>query len=512
MEKRFRAFGLKGVSLAPPLLLAAAFLLTLRPAEAKTSDAPAKPVRKAAVAGMFYPASPRDLEATVDRALAQAKPPEVPGAILGLVVPHAGYQYSGWVAAYGFWTLEGRDYDTVILIGNSHADSFDGISVFPEGSFETPLGNVEVDGKTARKIIDSNPKVLARPGSHERDHILEVELPFLQRVLKNFKIVPIVFGDDSPELPPILASALKPLVTDKTLIVASTDMSHYPSGQDAEYADHKTLSAILSGNAETLAASLEHLEARRIPQAETFLCGVSAVKTLMLLAGELGYDQVTLLKYANSGDVSGDSSRVVGYGALAFSRKEGRGKKTAGALNETERKRLLQIARSTVETYVTRGRLPEIRDEDPALLRPSGAFVTLRKHGMLRGCIGRFEADMPLDRTVAQMALAAAIQDPRFRPMRGDELKDVDYEISVLSPLKRVKNADEIVAGVHGVQVVRDFRSGVFLPQVATENGWDRDTFLTELCEGKAGLEPDCWKDPRTALSVFTAEVFSEKD
>ena len=177
-----------------------------------------------------------------------------------------------------------------------------------------------------------------------------------------------------------------------------------------------------------------------------------------------------------------------------------------------ERKALLDLARLTVETVATSRQRPAWTNSLPGLEKKRGAFVTLRKNGHLRGCIGHFEADMPIHQTVIEMAIAAATQDHRFPPVSASELAALDYEISVLSPLRKIDDWRQIQLGKHGVQVARGFRRGVFLPQVATETGWNLDQFMGELCSQTAGLSPDAWKDPKTDLYVFTAEIFNDHE
>ena len=482
-------------------------------------------VRKAAVAGAFYPGDKGTLEKDVDTLLRQADPPEIKEPIRAIMVPHAGYIYSGPVAAYAYKELEGRDIRTVILIGNSHRHSFDGIALYAKGAFETPLGLVPVDENFAAKLLAADPAITERPDLHEGDHVLEVQLPFLQRVLKQFKIVPILFSGDSPELARKLAGILLPLLNDKTLIVASADMSHYPPQDDAGAADKKTLAAIVTGKTDHLDAALQTLASEKIPQAETFLCSPSGVRVAMLLAQSSGDPQPVLLKYANSGDSpGGDKNRVVGYGAVAFVGKqsaigitpppkveENKNATAETGLTSQEKKELLRIARATVESYVRTGKIPVFSPESSALKQPLGAFVTLKEKEQLRGCIGRFDSSDPLHKTIQQMAVSAASQDPRFSPVSTGELGQLGYEISVLSPLRKVATASEIELGKHGVTVSKGFHHGVFLPQVATETGWSKEEFLSELCSQKAGLPRDCWKDPAATLQIFTADVFSEK-
>ena len=528
MEKKSPASGnnyLKhtpGVCLIVLVVLSLAFTFSLSGEKKETVE---KNVRKAAVAGGFYPGDKTTLEKYVDALLRQADPPVIKEPIRAIMVPHAGYVYSGPIAAYAYKELEGRDFKTIVLMSNSHTEWFDGISVYKEGAFETPLGLVEIDKELTQKLLAADPKILERPSAHEREHALEVQLPFLQRVLKDFKIVPIVFGNDSPELTQILADALKKNMGDKTLIVASTDMSHYPPYENAATADRETLQAINTGQADALDAMLKQHVSEEVPNAETFLCGVSGVRTVLLLTQALGPTTPVFLKYGNSGDSpAGDKNRVVGYGAVAFVAKQSTmpaapppaaGEKKSAAdekeMTSQEKKELLKIARATVESYVQTGKIPVFSPAFPALKQPLGAFVTLKEHGQLRGCIGRFEPSEPLYIIVQQMAVAAATEDTRFRPVNADELDKLEYEISVLSPLRKIPNADEIVLGRHGVQVSKGFfNHGVFLPQVATETGWSKEEFLGELCSQKAGLPRDCWRDPGVRLEVFTAQVFDE--
>ncbi len=526
MEKRSPAFGSKRPYGPSRICLTALLALTLWNFSAcGANNVPSGAVRKAAVAGSFYPASKAELERSVDEMLERATPPEIKAPIRAIMAPHAGYVYSGPVAAYAYKTIAGRDIRTVILLCNSHQNYFDGIALYGSGSFETPLGLVPVDEALAQKLLAASPKIVNRPDAHASDHVLEVQLPFLQRSLKDFKIVPILFGNDDPALSQVLADALKNIVDDKTLVVASTDMSHYPPYADASAADHETLRAIMTGRADTLDATLGQLASKKVPNAETFLCGVSGVRTVLLLTQALGPTTPVLLNYANSGDSpAGEKNRVVGYGAVAFVDASGKLSQapppvTRPSQNAAEEKvvspqeeaELLRLARVTVESYVRDGRVPPYDPVSPGLRQKLGAFVTLKEHGQLRGCIGRFESTAPLFTVIQQMAVAAATEDFRFRPVAPQELNKLEYEISVLSPLRKVRNADEIELGKHGVQVSKGFSHGVFLPQVATETGWSREQFLGELCSQKAGLPADCWKDPDVDLYVFTAQVFSEK-
>lgn len=466
-----------------------------------------KIVREPVVAGMFYPDNEAELSSMIDGFLEKAELPKLDNYIRGLIVPHAGYIYSGPVAAYGYKALIGKDIRTVILIGNSHQEYFDGISVYEKGYFRTPLGDVEIDEDLAKKIITANEKITFKESAHINEHSIEVQLPFLQKVLSSqggFRIVPIIMGNDSEQTVDILINALKNLIDDNTLLIASSDLSHYPKYEDAKYSDGKVIEAILIGKRENLRKTISGLEGKGISNLQTCVCAQGSIEVIM---GLLGNKNVKLLKYANSGDTAGDKSQVVGYGAIVFTTN-----KSENELGKEEQKRLLEIARQSLEAYIKEGKTLKFEESDPLLNKPMGAFVTLKKHAELRGCIGVFEPDIPLYQVVAETVISSAVNDPRFMPVTKDELDELEYEISVLNPLKKVHSWKDIEINKHGVKIVKGMRSGVFLPQVATENNWDRDTFLSVLCTQKTGLASDCWKDPETEIYVFTAQVFDEND
>lgn len=464
------------------------------------------PIREPAVAGTFYPESEGELGSMIDGFFEKVELPELDKYIRGMIVPHAGYIYSGQVAAYGYKALmdspPAGGINTVILIGNSHKEYFDGISIFPEGYYKTPLGNIEIDKDLAKKLIDSNDKIFYKESAHSEEHSLEVQLPFLQKVLDNFKIVPVIIGNQAGVVD-ILINALKPIVDDNTLIIASSDLSHYPNYEDAKHSDNEVIDAILTGEKENLSNTISQLEKELIPNLQTCACGQDSIEVVMaLMEGK----NIKLLNSANSGDASGDMSRVVGYATIVFTID-----KSENELGIEEQKRLLEIARQSLETYAEKGEMLKIEEDSPLLNKAMGAFVTLKEHGQLRGCIGVFEPQIPLYQVVAETVLSSAFNDPRFKPVTKDELGELEYEISVLSPLKKVDSWKDIEIGKHGVKIVKGIRSGVFLPQVATENNWDLDTFMSVLCEQKAGLPADCWKDKDLEIYVFTAQVFGEE-
>jgi len=456
-------------------------------------------VMKPVVAGSFYPAEPLILAGRIDGYLKQAAPPKIDGDIIALNCPHAGYEYSGPVAAYGYKLISDKKFDTVVIIGLSHHLAFDGVSILESDFYETPLGKVPIDAEFTKRLMKSGKgTVYFEPRAFEDEHSMEVQIPFLQRSLKDFKIVPLVMGKPDYSTCKKLAQALVRTINDsneRVLIVASTDLSHRLAYRDAIAKDQVTLSEIMRFDAERFAV--------KVSEGECELCGSGPVLSALFAGGELGANRVKVLKYANSGDTAGDKSRVVGYGSIAIYREED------DMLNAAQKKRLIEIARQTMEAYIKDGNITEFKEEDPALLRVQGAFVTLHKSGELRGCIGNIIGQEPLYLTVRDMAVESSTRDPRFPPVTASELKDIKIEISVLSEPKAVVKVDEITMGTHGVILKQGFRSAVYLPQVATETGWARDEFLSNLCR-KAGLPPNAWKDKNTELLTFTAQVFNE--
>jgi AmmeMemoRadiSam system protein B/AmmeMemoRadiSam system protein A len=462
----------------------------------------AQEIKQPNVAGTFYPDNPTELSQMIDGFLAAANPEPINGEIFGLICPHAGYGYSGQVAAYGYKLIKNKPYKTIVMIGPSHQYGFSGVSVYPEGIFRTPLGDLSIDKGFTKELINKDEEIRFEPRAFEKEHSVEVQLPFLQKVLRDFKIVPIIVGDMTLSDCKNLAALLKKAIGERkdVLVVASTDMYHGGDYQALEAADNLTISFLKNMDSEKLYYGLREEKLQ--------LCGGFAVVTALILAKDLGHGKLQVLKYTNSAEVVGAKSNwMVGYVSCAIDR-EGE----ATMLNQNQKKRLLEIARKSIETYLKTGKKLEVSNDDPVLAKEMGAFVTLHEHGELRGCIGNLVGTQPLYLTVRDMAIEAAVGDPRFPQVQLAELGDIEIEISVLSPMQRIDNPSQIQMGVHGVLVKRGFNSGVFLPQVATETGWSKEEFMSNLCAHKAGLSPDAWKDKSTEIYIFTAEVFSEKE
>ncbi len=311
-------------------------------------------------------------------------------------------------------------------------------------------------------------------------------------------------GQDDDETVGALADALlRVLPGRRAVVIASTDLSHYPSYQDAIAVDSTTLSAIETGDPLLVRAAIARSMGARIPQLATCACGEAPILVVLRVAQGLGADTTTILMYANSGDSpQGDKDQVVGYGAVMLWRYQ------PPALLAEQQGALLALARDAIAAHLSTGKPPESTPDDPALARRAGAFVTLKRDGELRGCIGHMRADLPLYDAVRQMAVAAATSDPRFPPLTAAELDQIEIEISVLSPLRRITDPERIEVGVHGLLIYQGGQQGVLLPQVPVEQGWNREQFLDNLC-AKAGLMAGCWRQG-AALYTFTAEVFAE--
>lgn len=462
------------------------------------------PIRESAIAGTWYPGDPAVLKSQVERFLAMAEVPELKGEPVGLIAPHAGYMYSGQVAGYAYKAIKGKKFDSVVIVAPSHYVWFQGVSVYAKGGYETPLGVVSIDEGLSSKLMELSPLVKELPQAHKKEHSLEIQLPFLQVVLGEFELVPLVMGDQDQRTCRELGRALADLVkraSKKVLLVASTDLSHFYPYERATVLDKAFISRVEALDPEGLIKDLE----AKVCEA----CGAGPVVAVMFAAKVLGARRGLILKYANSGDVTGDKTSVVGYLSAIFLKEE------SGpiGLTEEEKQELLKIAKEVIWNKALGRPLPLFEVRSPRLKEPRGVFVTVKKRGYLRGCIGYVKPIKPLWQAVVDMAQAAAFEDPRFPPVRPEELEELEVEISVLTPLKEVKGSpDEILrqikVGVHGLMVEKPpHYSGLLLPQVAVEYGWDEETFLKETCL-KAGLPPEAWRDPLCRIYVFEAEVF----
>jgi AmmeMemoRadiSam system protein B len=273
-------------------------------------------IRLSAVSGQFYPEEKRELERMIENFLKEAKIAEVKGEVFGLILPHAGYVFSGFVAAHGFKLISGKNFKNVILIGDSHYEYFDGVSIWEKGFWETPLGKIKINEKLAKKIISHSKRFFIRDSAHLFEHSLEVQLPFLQKVLKDFEIVPIIFGSEDKDWKE-LAKAILNSMDENTLVIVSSDLSHYPPFEVAKKIDSETIKAILNCDPKEFSRKIEELK-EKFPDIDTFACAQDSIKTILEISKQKKA-KAKLLKYQNSGDtLFGDKFQVVGYSAICF--------------------------------------------------------------------------------------------------------------------------------------------------------------------------------------------------
>jgi AmmeMemoRadiSam system protein B/AmmeMemoRadiSam system protein A len=477
--------------------------------------------RPPAVAGMFYPGDKTDLTKMVTGYLQNVQGlPDIDGQIIAIIVPHAGLVYSGPIAAYSYKLLENSHINKVILCGPSHRYRFQGISVYgPDVEWSTPLGLVPCNNKICQAMLAASKDIQEIPEAHQQEHCLEVQLPFLQTVLHDFTIAPAIMGYPDHQAIKTLADALSQVpFDDSTIMIASTDWQHYMPAKEGWKYDSLGLECLEDFDP----ARLE----KYLAQDKTQMCGGGTAVAVLEAARAKGADKVKVLKYGDSGDVTGDKSSVVSYVAAVVykvndpadkSTTPKKAEKTSAKdlppkmnLTDADKAKLLEIARETLEKYLSAGETPGF-DVSDNLKQPGAAFVTLTKHEQLRGCIGQTIAVQPLYKTVSYCAIQAAVADPRFPPVTRDELDALDIEISVLTPLQKVNSLDEIEVGRDGLMISRGPYRGLLLPQVATEYNWDRTTFLQQTCR-KAGLPSDAYQKSDAELFKFQAIIFHEPD
>lgn len=464
-----------------------------------------KDIRKPAVAGQFYPGDPKELKTLVDDLLEAAKAVPIPGEIIALVSPHAGYAYSGAIAASAYKQVQGKRLDVVILIGPSHREGFPGSSVCNKDGFETPLGIVPIDKTVAKAISDADEAIHYSMTGHRAEHSLEVQLPFLQTAIPNLKIVPIVLCDFSLANCRRLANAIfRAIRGKKVLIVASSDLYHGYSYEKCIATDNRTLTAVEAFDPEKLSAGIE---------SGTFqACGGGPILVAQMVAKKLGANKARVINRTNSGDVTGrKSGYIVGYGAVVIYRSDkAMGKIEFKPLDKQVQKELLKMARKAIEGYLDTGKIPKFEPKFEVMKEKRGVFVTITEHGMLRGCIGYHENDIPLYQLVPNRAVAAAFNDPRFPPLSKNELDDIKIKISVyLTNVYKIKDLSEFELGKHGIIMTKEGRGATFLPEVPIEAGWTKEEEMVHLCL-KAGLPADAWRHG-AELYVYETQVFAEE-
>jgi AmmeMemoRadiSam system protein B/AmmeMemoRadiSam system protein A len=463
----------------------------------------------------------------------------LPGRLRAVIVPHAGYLYSGAVAGHAFWALReaGCADHTVAVIGDTHTGNGRAeVAVWAAGAFETPLGSIPVDEEVAQALVAADPGIQFDRAAFRYEHPVENQLPFLQVVCPGARIVPIVVREPSLGTAQLLADALVAALGQRpALIVASTDLSHYHPYDEARQIDEVALQAIVSLDPQAVIDSPRRCAELGIAagpsnlsgQGPSTMCSQGAVLAAMIAARKMGADRATVLRYANSGDVPiGERGQVVGYGAVVIWQSEGEGEENGPAnwalapteavfpepiaLSADAQRELLALARRTAAQFLASETFPPFESGDPALRQLLGAYVTYEKGGMLRGCLGRLIDDRPAYLNVQYAAVAAALADSRFLPVTAAELEALTIEITLLGPIQEVESVDQIEIGRHGVWMrVGEEDEALFLPQVPVEQGWDREATLIELCR-KAGLPDDAWQRPDARFYVFEGQWFRE--
>ncbi len=501
--------------------------------------------RQPAVAGSFYPSASDKLRNELAGYFEGAGRPKPGTQVMALLVPHAGYVYSGRTAAQGFAAVSADAiYDNIFLIGVSHRYAFEGAAVFTSGNMITPLGTMQVSREIGEKLKSTNKWFIEKDEAHGPEHSLEVQLPFIQYHFGKIpKIVPILIGTRNTTVLKAVASGLRPWFNDRNLFIISSDFSHYPSYEDACRVDRLASDAIVRGDPEGFLKTIRSIEASGTGNLATAMCGWPAGLVMLYMADNSDGVVFRNAGYSNSGDSPrGDRDEVVGYNSIvaekkaaagnrnaAESRSSAENKTTAGnrnaagervsgagefALTAEERCTLLGIAREAVSAKL-QGTGPAAMPETgitERLRQPLGAFVTITIDGDLRGCIGRFTASEPLCKVVPAMALEAAFGDPRFPALTSAEYPSINLEISVLSPMKKVNDISEIKIGKHGIYLKKGLRSGTLLPQVAQERGWSVEQFLGYCARDKAAIGWDGWKDKDTEIFVYEAYVFGDQE
>ncbi len=461
-------------------------------------------IREPAVSGLFYPSDPDELRDMVRAHLdAVDSLPQIQGKIKAIIVPHAGLIYSGAIAAHAYALLEDKAFTTAVLLGPSHKYPLRKASVYGPGvTWRTPLGTIDCDDQLCQHLLNQRYFEMT-PEAHLQEHSLEVQLPYLQTVLPHADICPITLGRPDAMIIKGVAQALSDLPDgDSTILIASSDWQHYRSARQGWPMDSLGISCI---EALDPGALINYITSGKVEA-----CGGAAVTAVMQAAIERGANAATILRYGHSGETSGENSQVVGYvAAVLYENTAGPGSK-ASYISDNDKKLLLKVARQTLELFL-RDSTRATFDVPDHLQQPGAAFVTLNKHQSLRGCIGFTQAVTPLVETISQCAIEAALHDPRFPPVDYSELDQIEIEVSVLTPLQRVDNLENIEVGRDGLMISFGGRRGLLLPQVASEYGWTREEFLRQTCR-KAGLAPDTYLQPGVRIFSFQAIVFAEAD
>jgi AmmeMemoRadiSam system protein B/AmmeMemoRadiSam system protein A len=459
--------------------------------------------RECAVSGTFYSSDKESLKKELLELFSKTREFEKKD-VKAIIVPHAGYIFSAKTAAVAYKTLN-SSYKNVFIIGSSHHIDIDATSIYNLGNYKTPMGEVNVNNTIVDELMKNHELFKHDPNAHAKEHTLEVQLPFLQTLYKDkLNIIPIIVATNNFDTIKKIAKSLKPYFEDKdNLFVISTDLSHYPSYEDANKVDIKTLQAIETNNSQTFIDTMIAHENLSLKNFHTSACGWSSVLTLMELTNSKKY-RYEVLAYMNSGDIKdANRDKVVGYGAIRIFQTD-----DEFHLSDDEKKELLYISKLALEEAVINQKRVQLdKNKISKKLKNSlGAFVTLYKNGELRGCIGRFEPDQPLYEVIIDTSISAAFHDNRFTQVTKDELKDITIEISVLTPRKQIYSIDDVIIPKHGIYVEQGTKTGTYLPHVAKQMNWNATEFVQSCVVDKAKIDPKDFDDVK--LYIYEALVF----
>ena len=462
-------------------------------------------VRRPRFAGTWYDGDPERLRARVDRFLevAPASPP--PGRVVGLIAPHAGYDWSGATAGKAYAVVRGARYERAIVLAPSHRVPFQGVSIPDVDAYATPLGEIPLDAEVCRALRGAS-GFQEIPRADELEHSLELQIPFLQRALPEFRLVPVLVGSLDEAWAASLAARLREHADARTLVVASSDFTHY--GENYGFFPIPPDDPALPDRIREFDRGLIEPILRTDPagfevyrrRSQCNACGAEAIRLLLRMFP--GGFRGTLLAYETSGALSGDWSSSVSYAALAIS-----GWKPV--LSALEERTCLRLARASVLAAVAGAPPPRPSEGDltPTLREKGAAFVTLKRGEELRGCIGQVAPSFPLWEAVVEAAASATVRDERFPPVRSEETGDLAIEVTILGCTRALERPEDLDLGEEGAVLKKGNASAVFLPQIATERGWGREAFFSHLAR-KAGLGPDEWREAK--VEAFGAAVLPE--
>jgi AmmeMemoRadiSam system protein B/AmmeMemoRadiSam system protein A len=487
--------------------------------EIERSPEPAKSVLRSTLAGSWYPADVNTLSKQIAGFFEKADVKPI-NNVIAFILPHAGYQYSGQTAAFGLKTT-GKKYKRAVVIGPSHRVPMEEVLSVPrETHYQTPLGQIPLDIEFIDKLLEHS--IFQNvPHANEYEHSTQIEVPLLQYMQKNFKLVPIVAGDCSEETIVKAGNILKSLVDDETLVIASSDFTHF--GPNYGYVPFREnipeqLKQLDMGAYEYIKALdfKGFLEYRRKTGAT--ICGFVPISILLSMLDKSV--EAKLIKYTTSGELTGDYTNSVSYLSVAFSGSWGRSSVLTKPqvnickLTDEDKRQLLDLARKSLIYFLKRQQVPQASELNitvsDAMKCQRAAFVTLKENSQLRGCIGDIFPRQPLFKSVIFNAINASVNDRRFPPVTEAECGNITIEISALTPPEPITSPNEIIIGTDGVVLSKNGHSAVFLPQVAPEQGWDVNQMLTQLSL-KALLPADAWKEGASFL-VFQADVFGENE